>query len=143
MSPLPLTAGCACGGVRLQVSQPLERAAYCHRRRCEKRTGAAASASARVAPRALAIVTGETLVRSWTPPGGGFAKAFCATCGSALWSRDPDDPDVVGIRLGAFDDGDPGVRQWTDSAAAWEPLPDDGLPRHPASAPAQKRRAHR
>ena len=34
--------------------------------------------------------------------------------------------------MGAFDQ-DPGVRpehrQFTDSAAVWEPIPDDGLPR--------------
>jgi hypothetical protein len=36
--------------------------------------------------------------------------------------------------MGAFD-GDPGVRpeyrQFVDSAATWEPLPDDGLTRYP------------
>jgi hypothetical protein len=38
--------------------------------------------------------------------------------------------------MGTFD-GDPGirpsVRQFVASAAPWEPIPDDGLPRHPAS----------
>ncbi len=47
----------------------------------------------------------------------------------------------MSVRLGAFD-GDPGIRpqnrQFVDYAAAWEPLPDDGLPRFPES-----RRAHR
>jgi hypothetical protein len=37
------------------------------------------------------------------------------------------------VRLGAFD-GDPGVRPsfrtHVDTAAVWEPLPDDGLPRY-------------
>jgi hypothetical protein len=36
--------------------------------------------------------------------------------------------------LGSFDD-DPGVRpnvrQYVAYAAPWEPIPDDGLPRHP------------
>jgi hypothetical protein len=36
-------------------------------------------------------------------------------------------------------DGDPGVRpslrQWVSSAAAWEPLPDDGLERHEGRRP--------
>ena len=42
------------------------------------------------------------------------------------------------MRLGSFD-GDPGVRpgdrQFTDSAAVWERIPDDGLPRHPGARP--------
>ena len=41
--------------------------------------------------------------------------------------------------MGTFDD-DPGVRPsyriYTDYAAAWEPIPDDGLPRYPGAAPA-------
>jgi len=40
------------------------------------------------------------------------------------------------VRLGAVD-GDPGVRpayrQHVASASAWEPLPDDGLPRFPGA----------
>ena len=43
----------------------------------------------------------------------------------------------MGVRLGAFD-GDPGVRprahQFVAYAAAWEPIPDDGLPRFPEQA---------
>jgi hypothetical protein len=78
-------------------------------------------------------VAGEERIRAWRP-GDGWEKCFCGDCGSALFSRDPDDPDLVGIRLGTFDQ-DPGVRpsyrQFVAYAAAWEPVPDDGLPRYP------------
>ena len=44
--------------------------------------------------------------------------------------------EVGGVRLGAID-GDPGVRpesrQFVAYAAAWEPIPDDGLERFPES----------
>jgi hypothetical protein len=129
----PLTGGCLCGGVRFEVIEPLLGAGYCHCTRCQRRTGTAASASARIAPGSLRILQGEELVRSYEPADG-FAKEFCGFCGSALWSRHPEDPDVIGVRLGAFD-GDPGVRpayrQYVDYAACWEPIPDDGLPRFP------------
>jgi hypothetical protein len=132
-----LTGGCLCGGVRFEVTEPLVRASYCHCTRCQRRTGTAASAQARVAPGALRVTAGEELVRSYAPPTG-FAKEFCSACGSALWSRSPDDREVVSVRLGAFD-GDPGIRpahrQFVAYAAAWEPLPDDGLPRHAESPP--------
>ena len=40
----------------------------------------------------------------------------------------------MGVRLGSFDE-DPGIRptarQFVAYAAAWEPIPDDGLPRYP------------
>jgi len=139
VTDLPLTGGCVCGGVRYEVTQPPLGASYCHCTRCQRRTGTAASAQARIAPGSLRLVAGEELVRSYDPGGGSFLKAFCTVCGSALWSRHPDDPDLVSIRLGTFD-ADPGVRpgfrQFVDYAAAWEPIPDDGLPRFPERRPA-------
>jgi hypothetical protein len=137
MADLSLTGGCLCGGVRFEVTEPLLSAGYCHCTRCQRRTGSAASAQARVAPEALHITAGEELVRTYQPPDG-FGKSFCSACGSALWSRHPGTGDVMSIRLGAFD-GDPGVRpayrQFTAYAAAWEPLPDDGLPHYPETRP--------
>jgi hypothetical protein len=122
-----------CGGVRFEVNEPLVSAGYCHCTRCQRRTGSAASVSARIEPGSLRVTQGENLIQAWSP-GDGYAKLFCSACGSALWSRHPDDHDAISIRLGAFD-GDPGVRpsyrQFVAFAAPWEPIPDDGLPRHP------------
>jgi hypothetical protein len=71
----------------------------------------------------------------WQPDDGG-EKWFCGECGSALFGRNPAHADPIGIRMGTFD-GDPGirpsVRQFVSSAAPWEPIPDDGLPRFPQS----------
>jgi len=132
-----LTGGCLCGGVRFELLEPPVAASYCHCTRCQRRTGTAASAQARIAPGSLRITAGEELIRAYEPPGG-FAKEFCSACGSALWSRNPEDSEVRGIRMGAFDT-DPGVhpahRQFVAYAASWEPLPDDGLPRYPESSP--------
>ena len=133
MAELPLTGGCLCGGVRFRVDAPLVVATYCHCTRCQRRTGTAASAQARIQPGSLTVTRGEELIRTYAPPDG-FPKLFCGACGSALWSRSPDDPDIMSVRLGAFD-GDPGIRpslrQFCAYAAAWEDIPDDGLPRHP------------
>lgn len=138
MTGLPLTGGCLCGGVRFEVTEPLVSASYCHCTRCRRRTGTASSVQARVAPGSFRIVSGAELVRAFAPTDG-FPKEFCSACGSALWSRSPDDAEVVSIRLGAFDD-DPGIRpsyrQFVAYAAAWEALPDDGLPRYPERRPA-------
>jgi len=132
-SAYPLTGGCGCGAVRYEVASPPVAAGYCHCTRCQRRTGTAASAQARVAPGSFAIVTGAEHVRAWAPPGG-FEKHFCVLCGSALFSRDPADHDVISVRLGSFD-RDPGIRPQVRTmvayAAAWEPIPDDGLPRYP------------
>jgi hypothetical protein len=133
-----LTGGCGCEAVRFEVSEDaLEAAAYCHCTRCQRRSGAAASANARITPGSLRITSGEELVKEWQPEDG-FAKAFCGECGSALFSRPPDEPRYVGIRLGTFD-SDPGIRpqwhQFVANAAPWEPIRDDGLPRYPGLPP--------
>jgi hypothetical protein len=129
-----LTGGCLCGGVRFELTEPPVSAGYCHCTRCQRRTGTAASASARIAPGSLRLTQGAELVRAYDPGDGGYLKEFCSTCGGALWSRSPSDPERISIRLGTFD-GDPGIRpsdrQYVAYAAAWEPIPDDGLPRFP------------
>ena len=126
-----------CGAVRFEVTEPLVSSGYCHCTRCQRRTGTAASVSGRIAPGSLRVLSGEELIKAWQPPDG-FAKAFCSECGSALWSRDPHDPEVISVRLGAFD-RDPGIRPsshaFTAYAVAWEPIPDDGLPRYPEARP--------
>jgi hypothetical protein len=139
---LPLTGGCLCGGVRFEVDEPPVSASYCHCTRCQRRTGTASSAQARIVPGSLRITAGEELVRAYEPEDG-FPKAFCSACGSALWSVNPETNEISGVRMAAFDD-DPGVRpsyrQFVAYAAAWEPIPDDGLPRHPEGAPRQPQR---
>ena len=137
MSELPLTGGCLCGAVRFEVTEPLVSSGYCHCTRCQRRTGTAASPGARIAPGSLRVLAGEEHIKAYEPEDG-FAKVFCSACGSALWSRSQEDPDIFSIRLGAFDD-DPGIRptyrQFVAYAAPWEPLPDDGLPRHDERMP--------
>jgi hypothetical protein len=133
-----LTGGCLCGGVRFELTEPPVSASYCHCTRCQKRTGTAASPQARIVPGSIRF-TGDELVRAYEPPDG-FPKAFCSACGSALWSINPDTGQIASIRMSLFDD-DPGVRpsyrQFTDYAAEWESIPDDGLPRYPERPPPQ------
>ena len=100
--------------------------------------GTAASANASVVPGSFRLISGGEHLGTWSPEGG-FHKIFCTSCGAALYSQSPTDPEIIGVRLGAFD-RDPGVRppyrQFVAYAAPWEPIPDDGLPRHPERAPA-------
>jgi hypothetical protein len=138
MTELPLTGGCMCGAVRFEVSAPPVSANYCHCTRCQRRTGTAAAVSARVEPGSFRITQGDEHVKVYRPEDG-FEKAFCAACGSALFSRHPTKADVIGVRMGAFD-SDPGIRpsyrQFVAYAAPWEPIPDDGLERFPERPPA-------
>ena len=137
MADLRLTGHCLCGEVRFEITEPLESASYCHCTRCQRRTGTAGSAQARVAPGSLRILAGEELVKAWAPPDGS-PKAFCSNCGGALWSLNPETGEPRAVRLGVFD-GDPGIRPqyhaYVAYAAPWEPLADDGLPRYDEAYP--------
>jgi hypothetical protein len=126
-----------CGAVRYEVGAPLQYAGYCHCKRCQRRTGGSAAISARVVPGSFTLEQGGDQIAYYRPEAG-FEKAFCASCGSALFSRNPDDHGEIFVRMGTFD-GDPGVRpsyrQFVAYAAPWEPIPDDGLTRHPERRP--------
>ena len=132
-----LTGGCGCGAIRFEVTAPFVSASYCHCTRCQRRTGAAASANARAEPGSVRVVQGADELRVWAPEGG-FEKLFCGRCGSALFSRAPGQAEPAGVRLGALD-GDPGIRpqwhQYVAYAASWEEIPDDGLPRYDEARP--------
>ncbi len=128
----PVQGGCLCGAVRFELAEPPQGAGYCHCGRCQRRTGTAASPSAWAAASALRWLSGEELVRGWRHPEGGGEKCFCVNCGAHLISRMPDG-ETLAIRMSAFDvapDVQFSYRQYVAFAAPWEPIPDDGLPRH-------------
>jgi hypothetical protein len=138
VSDSTLTGGCLCGGVRFELTAAPRSAGYCHCTRCQRRTGTASSAQARIDGSALRLLRGEELLRAWRHREGGHQKLFCGECGAHLFSRNPDDASQVSVRLGAFD-RDPGIRpSWRSFvayAAAWEPIPDDGLERYDEGKP--------
>jgi hypothetical protein len=59
----------------------LVRASYCHCRRCQRRSGAAASPQAHPRPGSFRIVAGQAELRCWKPPDGDGEKWFCGRCG--------------------------------------------------------------
>jgi hypothetical protein len=129
----PLPGSCLCGGVRFEVTAPFLRAGHCHCSRCRKHSGTFGLTQGRVPRAGFRLVAGESLLRVHTPAGGAAVKVFCTVCGSSLFGGEwPEGPEVS-IRLGALD-GDPGIRPQSHthvaSKAAWEEIPDDGLPRY-------------
>lgn len=133
----PLTGSCLCGGIRFELTAPFRRANHCHCSRCRKHSGTFGLTQGRVPRESFRLVQGEELIRVYRPPDA-MAKAFCSVCGASLFGGTwPDGPEIS-VRLGALD-GDPGIRpqyhSHTASAAPWDEIPDDGLPRYPGPAP--------
>jgi hypothetical protein len=132
-----LTGSCMCGTVRFEVSEPFVTAGYCHCRRCQRRSGTLWTLNGSVPASGFRLVAGADSLTTWQPPDG-RPKSFCRICGGHVFSGDPAADELVGVRFGALD-GDPGIRpqwhQWVESAPAWEPIPDDGLPRFSGARP--------
>ena len=140
-----LTGGCLCGGVRFEVAAPLIRANHCHCSRCRRHSGTAVCTQTRVRREQFRLLRGDELIRVYRANPGeevgeGFAvKAFCSVCGSAMFSRSGQHPELMSVRLGVLD-ADPELeitwRQYLAYAAPWEPIPDDGVPRYQEARPA-------
>jgi hypothetical protein len=127
-----LHGSCLCRGVRFEVTEPFERVGACHCEFCKHISGGYGTVSGRVATRAIRIVEGEELLRSYTPEGGS-AKTFCSTCGSNLFGGGWPASESTSVRLPSFGleyDRKPEAHTFVRSVAAWEILPDDGLPRY-------------
>jgi hypothetical protein len=132
----PLQGSCLCGGVRFEVTEPFTFVGQCHCAFCKKISGGYGTVSGRVRTAAIRILQGEELLRSYTPEGGS-AKTFCSECGANLFGGGWPDVEQAPVRLSAIDspfDHRPEAHSFVRSVAAWEILPDDGLPRHDARA---------
>ena len=55
------TCRCLCGAVRFELTEPAHQAGYCHCTRCQRRTGTAASAQARIDGTTFRLLQGEEL----------------------------------------------------------------------------------
>lgn len=95
--------GCQCGQLRYRVEGQPVKAAVCHCRYCQTRTGSAFGVSAYF-PRAAVTVTGQVRDYGFTTESGrSFVTHFCPTCGSnVLWTIGLT-PDLIGIAVGSFD----------------------------------------
>jgi hypothetical protein len=133
----PLAGSCLCGGVRFEITAPFRRANHCHCSRCRKQSGTFGETQGRVPREGFRLLEGESLLRVFRPESGAV-KVFCSACGSSLFGGTwPDGPEIS-VRFGALD-GDPGIRpqhhSFVASKAAWETVPEDGLPRYDGPPP--------
>jgi hypothetical protein len=135
-----ITGSCLCRGIRFEITGELGLIAQCHCADCRKAQGSAFAVNTGVAREDFRFTAGEDLLRCYesTP---GKHRCFCSKCGSPVYSRRDDAPDIVRPRLGLLDGAigaRPAVHGWTSDKAPWERLPDDGLPRFATGAPGSR-----
>jgi hypothetical protein len=125
---------CLCGKVRYQVAGSLGEVRYCHCTRCQRATGSAFSANARIPAVRFALLAGQELVREYEERPGIF-RAFCSVCGSPVYARLGREPEDIRVRIGGLS-GELDVRipahVWASSKSSWYSIADT-LPRYSES----------
>lgn len=127
------TGGCACGAVRFKITTPFMGVGVCHCTDCQKASGGGPNYVALTPSGGFEVTKGEARVYlSKGDSGADVGRAFCANCGTPLWSLPPGAP-FVPVKLGALDDNSdltPSLHLYTDSAQPWH-LMHQGLPAFP------------
>ena len=131
------TGGCTCGAVRYEIGAEPIRGFYCQCRDCQRDTGAGHSTVA-VFPIAALKITGNVTehLRS-ADSGAQKRKGFCATCGSPLYNKPQNVPDMVGVYVGTLDDPSsfkPQIVMFASRGHDWDLL-DPALPKFPNMRP--------
>ena len=134
-----ITGGCACSKVRFKVTAPFMGMAVCHCLDCQQASGGGAVYVA-VAPKGSVEVTkGQPKLYTCVADSGQEVdRAFCADCGSPLYSLLGPDLPITAVKVGALDDASgltPSMHLYTDSAPPWH-LMHDGIPHFPKAPPA-------
>lgn len=121
-----LFGGCLCGGVRYQIVGPLGAPENCHCSMCRKAHGAAFSTNVAVPAERLEVLSGLELLSEYDSSPN-RRKCFCRRCGSQLFIRRLNGPEVIVVALGSID-GEPGVKPerhvFVGSKATWHHIAD-------------------
>ena len=93
---------CLCGAVQYDVTGSLASVVLCHCTQCRRSNGGAFNVGVVVATDQVAFRDRMTLKEYESSPGK--LRAFCSDCGSPVYSRRPDTPDILRLRGGLIVD---------------------------------------
>jgi hypothetical protein len=122
-----MRGGCLCGAVRYEAAGEPQVVANCHCSMCRRHSGAAYLTYAGFSADKVAFTGRPSIYRS-SP---GATRGHCGICGSPLTFAFDNDPSLIWLTLGSFDNADalaPTEHWFTASKLAWLDLHDD-LPR--------------
>ena len=131
------TGGCTCGEVRYVITADPVRSFQCQCRDCQRDTGSG-HASVMVFPRAAMQISGGVVENQRTADSGAVKrKGFCGSCGSPLYNKPQNVPDMIGIYVGTLDDSsgfEPEIVMFASRGHRWDHL-DPALPKVPQMRP--------
>jgi len=123
------TGSCLCGGVRFEIEGELESIQLCHCGQCRKAQGTPFASNIPVAASSFRLRSGAELLREFESSPG-KKRIFCSRCGSPVFSKREQMPEVLRIRAGIIDgplDTKPAAHFYTASKADWWEI-NDALP---------------
>lgn len=96
--------GCLCGAVRFRTYGEPVKAAVCHCRYCQLRTGSAFGVSAYFPNQQVELLLGELKSYAFqTESGRSFTTRFCPTCATTVFWSLGMSPELTGMAVGTFD----------------------------------------
>lgn len=131
-----IAGSCKCGAVQFTYDGAVGTVTVCHCADCRKLQGGAGVVAAPLASSALTWRSGRELITEYESSPG-KKRAFCSRCGTPLYSRRDDAPQVLRLRMGSIDtatDVVPVAHIFCTDLPAWASL-DDDLPRYPRHEP--------
>lgn len=132
---MSITGSCFCGAITYRIEGTLRDARSCHCSNCRKVFSGQASAYALVKAEEFSWTSGEDRLTTYeSKKDVGFQ--FCRTCGATLCGLYKGK--VHGVTLGcAQEDLDIRLSKhiYVGDKAAWETLPDDGVPQYQEGPP--------
>lgn len=127
---------CLCGGVQYEYTGKFGTITACHCSDCRKAQGSASVIAAPADAGALRWTRGHELIAEYESSPG-KKRAFCGRCGTPLYSRKDDMPEVLRLRMGSIDtpaDMQPVAHIFAAGLPAWAVM-DDDWPRYDGFEP--------
>ncbi len=122
---------CLCGAVQYELRGDLGDIVFCHCSQCRKAQGSAFASNSPVQAADLLWLAGQEMLSEYESSPGKH-RAFCSRCGSPLYSRRDNLPEVLRLRIGTLDTPiavKPSGHIYAPSHAEWFTIADE-LPQY-------------
>ena len=133
-----IEGGCACGAVRFKITGDLAGSGVCHCRACQYATGGPPNYVVLAPKMGFSITKGTPKVHTTTSDTGSeVGRAFCAECGTPIYTLTAPMVPFYPVKVGALDDPSdfkPQIHLYTEAAQPWH-LMHEGLPQFPKMPP--------
>jgi len=134
-----MKGSCMCGGVAYEYAGDFGTITVCHCSDCRKAQGTSGVVAAPIDRKQFRWTQGEDLITEYESSPG-KKRAFCSRCGSPLYSRRDDAPDVLRLRMGTLDtptEATPAAHIFTSGIPPWAAINDE-LPHYDTHEPGRR-----